>query len=70
MIILKGIRHKLSLTNAVTSVADPDYFVPDLDPTFENVRIRILASINFRPNFFWNFLAEIFSKKYDREPKS
>jgi hypothetical protein len=28
---------------AVTSVADPDDFLPDPDQTFENVRIRILT---------------------------
>jgi hypothetical protein len=43
-----------------SSVADPDEFWPDPDPTFENVRIRIrfwiririLTLINFRPTSF------------------
>jgi hypothetical protein len=37
------------------SVADPDDCWPDTDPTFENVRIRILTQINFRPTFVWKF---------------
>jgi hypothetical protein len=36
------------------SIADPDDFGPDPDPTFENV--RILTYINFRTNFFRNFV--------------
>jgi hypothetical protein len=38
----------------LASVVDPDDFLPDPDPTFENVRIRIriLTLIKFRPTFF------------------
>jgi hypothetical protein len=51
----------------VCSVADPDDFLPDPDPTFENVRIRILTLINFRTIFFTKFfLAKICSKKYEK----
>jgi hypothetical protein len=39
------------------SVADPDDFWPDPDPTFENVRIRIL-SLNFGQLFQENFVDE------------
>jgi hypothetical protein len=55
----------LVLGTVIRSVADPDDFWPDPDPTCENVRIRIrfrirfririLTLINFRPIFFWIF---------------
>jgi hypothetical protein len=53
------------------SVADPDDFLPDPDPTFENIRKQILTVIHFQPSFFLIiFLAELCSKKYIHEPKS
>jgi hypothetical protein len=54
-------------TEPVSSVADPDDFRPDPDPTFKNVRIRILTYINFFPKIF---LMKICSKKYVHDPKS
>jgi hypothetical protein len=36
---------------AISSVADPDDFCPDPDPTFQNVRIRILTEIKFSLTF-------------------
>jgi hypothetical protein len=44
----------------MANVTDPDEFSPDLHPTFENVRIRILTLTKFRPNFFW----KLFWRKY------
>jgi hypothetical protein len=52
---MKSWTNIIRLSIITISVADPDNFWPDPDPTFDNVRIRILTLQNFRPTFFWNF---------------
>jgi hypothetical protein len=71
----KSIFSRIQNQNIKTSVADPDKFWPDPEPTFENVRIRILPLINFRPNSFKNFfwwkyaLKTIFMNQKVKQPR-